>query len=100
MQENIPFNEWSKKAIAKGHKFMTSRHKKYTKDNRVKVILPKTKWGFIRDYYWWLEGAESKEELQEVIESIYGRKVDDSEMFYPHIGNYSNEVKLRSFSLG
>ena len=92
----IPFNKWSKNAIKKGHKFMTSRHKKYTQDNRVKSILPKTEWGFIRDTYWYIEGAESPEELQEVIESIYKRKVEDTEMFYPHIGDYSDEVKPNS----
>jgi hypothetical protein len=92
----IPFNDWSKKAIKRGHKFMTSRHKKYLKDSRVKAILPKTEWGFIRDNYWYIEGAESPEELQEVIESIYKRKVEDTEMFYPHIGDYSDEVKPNS----
>lgn len=95
-KNKIPFNEWSKKAIKKGHKFMTSRHKKYLKDTRVKTILPKTEWGFIRDNYWWLEGAESPEELQQIIESIYKRKVEDNEMFFPHIGDYSGEEGLFS----
>lgn len=91
MMSLIPFNDWSKRAIARGHKFMTSRHKKYVSDPRVRTILPLTPWGFIRANYWFLEGAESPQELQEVIESIYKRKVDDDEMFYPHIGDYRDK---------
>ena len=69
---------------------MTSRHKKYD-DPRVWIILPKTPWKKIREGYWYLEGADSREELQQVIEDIYGRKVLDDELFYPHIGDFREE---------
>ena len=84
----IPFNEWSKERIRQGRKFMTSRHKRYDKDPRVFMILPKMAWGEIRDKFWQLEGADSIMELQEVIESIYKRTVTLDEMFYPHLGDF------------
>lgn len=86
--EKIPFNKWSKERIEQGRKYMTSRHQKYLNDPRVKLILSKTKWGFIRDNWFGIEGADSQEELQQVIENIYKRKVPDDEMFYPHIGDF------------
>ena len=84
----IPFNVWSKERIVQGRKFCTSRHKKYGQDKRVEWISPLLKWGFIKKYFWQLEGANSPEELQEVIESIYHRKVEDTEMFYVHFGDF------------
>ena len=85
---NIPFNCWSSARIEQGKKFCTSRHKKYLDDKRVEWISPLLKWGFIKKYLWQLEGADSPEELQEVIESIYHRKVEDTEMFYIHFGDF------------
>ena len=87
----ILFNTWSKERIKQGRKYMTSRHEQYKKDPRVKLILPSTNWGFIRDNWFGIEGADSREELQQVIESIYKRKVPDDEMFYPHIGDFKEE---------
>ena len=84
----IPFNEWSRGRIEKNSKFMTSRHKEYKEDHRVWKILPKMRWGDIRDKYWMLEGARSPDELQNVIEDIYKRKVPDDEMFYVHFGDF------------
>lgn len=88
MTKLIPFNVWSKERIRQGRKYMTSRHEQYKEDPRVKLILPLTKWGFIRDNWFGIEGADSREELQSVIEKIYKRKVPDDEMFYPHIGDF------------
>ena len=44
--------------------------------------------GYIKKYLWKLEGADSPEELQQVIEDIYKRKVPDDEMFYVHFGDF------------
>ena len=84
----IPFNEWSRERIKQGRKCMTSRHKRYDKDPRVIMILPKMAWGEIRDKFWQLEGADSPMELQRVIENIYHRAVLLDEEFYPHIGDF------------
>jgi len=84
----IPFNSWSKERIEKGVKKCTSRHKKYLNDKRVTYISPKLPWWFIRTYLWEPEGANSPEELQEVIEKIYKRKVPDDEVFYVHFGEF------------
>jgi len=86
----IPFNEWSKKRIARGTKRCTSRHKRYPKDPRVIYITPRLYWWFIRDYLWEAEGAESPVELQCVINDIYGRIVPDDELFYVHFGDFKN----------
>jgi len=88
MAELIPFNEWSRERIKHGRKFMTSRHKQYTEDKRVLIILPKMAWGEIREKFWQLEGADSPMELQKVIEDIYKREVHLDEMFYPHLGDF------------
>ena len=86
--ELIPFTEWSRERIAQGRKTCTSRHKRYTKDPRVYFISRKLPWGWIKKEYWKQEGADSSEELQEVIEKIYRRKVLDTEKFYVHYGNF------------
>lgn len=87
MSELIPFNAWSKERIAQGRKICTSRHKKYLHDHRVTLIEQHT-WGAIRENLWKDEGANSPEELQEVIEAIYKRVVPDDEEFYVHWGDF------------
>ena len=83
----IPFNEWSKERIRLGRKTCTSRHKKYKNDERV-TLIERLSWGFIRNHLWREEGADTQEELQQVIELIYKRKVPDNEMFYVHFGDF------------
>lgn len=92
MQNNIPFNEWSKGRIKAGWKCCTSRHKRYTKDPRVTWISPKLPWWFIRQYLWKPEGAGSQTELQLVIENIYKRKVPNDELFYVHFGIFKESL--------
>ena len=87
-ETEIPFNKWSIERIAQGRKFCTSRHKRYTEDDRVGYISPLMDFGYIKKYLWKLEGADSPEELQQVIEDIYKRKVPDDEMFYVHFGDF------------
>ncbi len=94
MNKNIiPFNSWSKEKIKNGVKICTSRHRRYPKDKRVWWISPKLPWWFIKDYLYLEEGAESKLELQEVIEDIYKRKVLDDELFYVHFGKFQEGKK-------
>ncbi len=88
MSEKIPFNGWSKERIQNGCKRCTSRHKRYPNDPRVIYITPKLEWGFIRECLWEAEGADSPQELQEVIEEIYKREVTDDELFYVHFGDF------------
>ena len=88
MTGKIPFNAWSQERIKQDRKFCTSRHKKYPNDERVAWITPKLEWGFIRKHLWQTEGADSPEELQEVIIKIYHRKVPDDELFYVHFGDF------------
>jgi hypothetical protein len=88
----IPFNDWSKDKIQFNNKVCTSRHKKYTKDSRVTWISPKLPFWFIKTYLYKEEGAYSPAELQSVIEAIYKRKVEDSEEFYVHFGNFRVEM--------
>jgi len=89
----IPFNEWSRERIAQGRKRCTSRHKRYPNDPRVTWISPKLPWWFIREHLWREEGADSPEELQKVIESIYKRPVPDDEEFYFHFGEFKEVLK-------
>ena len=89
MEAEIPFNSWSRERIKQGRKFCTSRHNKYIHDKRVEWISPLLEWGFIKKYFWRLEGADSPEELQQVIEKIFNRFVSDKEGFYVHFGNFN-----------
>jgi len=84
----IPFNVWSRERIKQGKKICTSRHKKYLYDDRVSWISPPLPWWFIREHLWQPEGANSPEELQQVIENIMKREVLDVEIFYVHFGEY------------
>lgn len=88
MSDLIPFNAWSKERIAQGRKFCTSRHRKYLKDPRVIGISEWMEWGLIKKYFWKMEGANSPDELQRVIEDIYKRPVEDDEEFVIHFGDF------------
>ena len=92
MDNNIPFNEWSRNKILLGIKVCTSRHKKYVTDKRVTWISPKLPWWFIKRYLWYPEGAENPEALQKIINEIYKREVPDTEGFYVHFGNFKEEI--------
>ena len=93
--ELIPFNAWSRERIARGVKHCTSRHKRYAGDPRVTWISPKLPWWFIRTYLWEVEGAESPEELQSVIDGIYKRPVQADELFFVHFGNFKEKKSAR-----
>ena len=84
----IAFNEWSRERIKQGRKICTSRHNRYPEDSRVFYISPQLPWWLIRTYFWEDEGADSPEELQEVIERIMHRNVLDDELFYVHFGDF------------
>ena len=88
MKNEITFNKWSRERIEIGAKRCTSRHKKYTKDEKVYWISPKLPWWFIKKFLFREEGATSPNELQIVIEDIYKRKVPDDEEFYVHFGDF------------
>ena len=90
--EKIPFNTWSKNRIGQGRKVCTSRHRRYRLDKRV-TSIERLSWGFIKKYLWKAEGADSPEELQRVIEDVYGRIVPDTEMFYTHFGDFSDAAE-------
>jgi hypothetical protein len=87
----IPFNIWSKERIEQGRKTCTSRHAKYLHDKRVWWISPKLPLWFIKKYLWKEEGANSPEELQEVIDKIYKRSVPKTEEFFVHFGNFTTK---------
>jgi hypothetical protein len=89
----IPFSKWSEERIKTHKKSCTSRHKKYSHDNRVLWISPKLPFWFIKKYLWKDEGANSPEELQEIVNEIYGRIVEPNEMFFVHFGNFEKANK-------
>jgi hypothetical protein len=92
-EDEIPFNKWSKARIELGMKECTSRHKRYTKDKRVYYISPKLPFWFIKEFLWKAEGANSPEELQEVMNSIYHRLVPAEEEFYVHCGHFKEALE-------
>lgn len=97
--KKIPFNNWSLQRIYEGRKTCTSRKKKYVDDERVVYITPKMPWRIIKNYMWQAEGANSPEELQEVIELIHGRHVPDYEQFFVHFGDFSDEKGMHGESI-
>lgn len=88
MNEYLPFNRWSRERIKQGRKFCTSRKRKWLKAPRVTYITPKLPWWFIRTYLWRPEGADSPEELQKIVDEIFKRKIEASEEFYVHFGQF------------
>ena len=93
MSDYIPFNDWSIERIRQGRKDCTSRHKRYPKDKRVYYITPKLEWWFIKKYLWKAEGADSPEELQEVIGEIHHRAVTGGELFHVHFGKFKEAAE-------
>ena len=84
----MKFNQWSRERIERGEKFITSRKEPHYNDPDVAFILGKLPWHIIRDRLYIPEGAESPEELQEVIDKIFARRgypVADNEEFYVHV---------------
>lgn len=83
----IPFNSWSQSRIEQGRKFCTSRKKKYNDPRVIGILfLP---WGLVKEHLWSAEGADSPEELQQVIDDIFKRKVNDDEFFHVHFGDFN-----------
>lgn len=81
----MKFNAWSKKRINNGTKSITSRRVQHLNDPDVYAIMPPLPWWFIRRFLYRDEGAESPEELQSVINAIFGRTVEVHELFYVHV---------------
>ena len=84
----MKFNAWSKEKIQLGVKRLTSRKTRHDNDPDVEYIVGPLPWKFIREYLCREEGADSPEELQEVIDTIFARRgypVADNEEFYVHV---------------
>ena len=79
---NLPFNSWSRERILQGRKSCTSRHRLY--DDPLVTHTVHLTWEWIKRFHWEAEGADSPEELQQVIEKIMRRKVPDDELFFVH----------------
>ena len=82
------FNTWSRKKLELGVKRLTSRSNSHDADRDVKYVVGPLPWKFIREFLYREEGADSPEELQEVIDTIFARRgypVADNEEFYVHI---------------
>jgi hypothetical protein len=80
----MKFNRWSMTRIRAGDKILTSRKKRYDNDEDVLEIIGEMPWWFIKTYLYKLEGAESPEQLQSVINQIFRRVVEDDERFFVH----------------
>lgn len=84
--EYLKFNKWSQERIDQGRKFATSRTRIWN-DPRVFFVVRIPLW-LIINYFYEAEGADSGDELQRRINQIFRRKVDDSRMFYFHVGDF------------
>ena len=93
----MKFNAWSQERINRGEKVITSRKKAHYNDPDVYFVLGKLPWGIIRDRLYIAEGAETPEELQQVIDDIFARRgypVADDEEFYVHILKIGDQHRL------
>ena len=84
----MKFNDWSRMKLRLGVKRLTSRKKSHEADRDVAYVVGPLPWKFIREFLCREEGADSPEELQEVIDTIFTRRgypVADNEEFYVHI---------------
>ncbi|RLG45306.1 MAG: hypothetical protein DRN81_01945 [Thermoproteota archaeon] len=86
MTERIPFNAWSRERIKQGRKLCTSRTRKWD-DHRVKRVtfVPL---GFVKDYLWQPEGADSPEEFEKVWRSIFRGNFDPERPVFVHWGDF------------
>ena len=83
----MKFNAWSRRKLELGTKRLTSRTTSHEADRDVEYVVGPLPWGFIRDFLWRDEGAESPEELQRVINEIFkrtGKVVPDDKMLIVH----------------
>ena len=96
----MKFNKWSMERIRKGTKVLTSRKKNYQDDPMIIAVVGPLPWWFINTCLYELEGANSPEELQRVINQIFRREVKDDEMFYVHVIDTENIFQVPSTIAG
>ena len=86
MNEKIPFNSWSRERIEQGRKLCTSRTRKWN-DSRVRRIwyVPL---GFVKEFLWQPEGADSPEEFEMVWKGIFRGRFEPDKMVFVHFGNF------------
>lgn len=93
LKPGLKFNAWSQRRIREGRKFCTSRNYQVLDENVLgMVMLP---WWFIKGHLYSLEGADSPEELQRVINQIQRRIVGDNEFFWVHFGEFAEQKANR-----
>lgn len=93
MRIEIPFNNWSKKKLKINRKFCTSRSKIYGKVGdyfeedgvvyTIKFVTEFPLW-FVKEFLWYVEGADSKEEFIKVWKSIHGGVFKESKLVFTH----------------
>ena len=84
--KDLTFNPWSLKRIEEGRKFCTSRRSPHGDERVLGVVrLP---WWFIKEHLYTIEGADSPDELQRIINQVQRRRVTDDEMFWVHFGDF------------
>lgn len=72
MVPKMPFNVWSMERIKQGKKACTSRTKKYQVPGVTRI--DKQRLGYVRDYLWKQEGADSPEEFEKVWNGLHPRQ--------------------------
>ena len=92
----MKFNAWSRKRLELGTKRLTSRRTDQEADRDVEYVVGPLPWGFIRDFLWRDEGAESPEELQRVINQIHRQIVPDDKMLFVHVLKDDFLVSIRN----
>ena len=84
---SLKFNAWSQKRIRQGRKFCTSRNHRVLDEKVLGIVM--LPWWFIKTRLYTLEGADSPDELQRIINQVQRRKVGDNEMFWVHFGEFA-----------
>jgi len=83
---SMKFNAWSRRRIGDKRKFCTSRNHQVLDASVLGIVM--LPWWFIRDRLYAIEGADSPDELQGVMNQVQRRIVGNKEMFWVHFGDF------------
>ena len=89
--EKMDLDKWSNQKIIEGKKVCEIRERKYLDDPRVDWITPKLPYSFIKEYLYFAEGANSPEELKDILEKRFSKDICEDDRFFVHFAKFNGK---------